>query len=779
MTSVLTVLFSLFVTQCQASVDQNRLEVNPIRKIVGMLQDMQKELEHEADSEEELFEKAMCTCESGEKSLSSVIDESAAETDRLTSKIEEDTAESDSLAEELKNHAETKKSAENDLAKATGLREKEMDDFSKMKKSQTFSIESIGKAIPQLSGASSASAFMQDAYSEAPKLRRVVELTHYLTPNNREKVLSFLDDGLGEGQGEPSAGVAEIVGILKSMSDEMIKDLDESTKAEEQAALGFGELKDAKEQEIKVSGEAIVAKEKRTGGLRMSLVMDKNSLDDAKDENADATKYLANLKEQCATKMKERDTRKKMRTDEIAAISEAVKILSDDDALDVFKKAVPSASLLAEKKSKVDYDAFMQVRTSSSAGAKRFAKARSLISKMEKKHPSAQMKLLLLTVSQQEKAMEDPAAKSATEENFDGAAKVVDGMIDNMVHVLHDDDVEDEHKKDWCANETEVSTNLQTEKQALVEKLKADLESMGDALDQTNEEIKVLEETIAALDKSVHDATEQRKKEHGEFVNAFATMDTARRLIDKAATRLEKFYNPKAHAAKVEAVKKKALDDAGLGLVQRATPEPSLAVRRLTANFDALIQRHSSTAKKVDPIEIMDTPKTYEKKESGGVIGLMMEMKSDLTADMTEAEMEEKFSAKDYARIMKDAQETRAADVKSLNHKKSMKAELEGKIVDAKTLQETTLEELQNLALYLVQLNSECSFLLRNFEVRHESRVGEEVGLEDAKTIVTHETPPDHKTVEGGFASEHSPKQVDEHFEGGHHPGEGTSTLDH
>jgi hypothetical protein len=773
MTCVLKALFVLCIAHSQANADKNKLEVNPIRKIVGMLQDMQKELEHEADNEAELFEKAMCTCENGEKSLSSVIETSSAETDRLTSKIEEDTAQKDSLAEELKQHADTKQQAEADLAKATELREKEMKKYSAMKKSSTFNIESLGKAIPQLSGAASASAFMQDAYSEAPKLRRVVEVSRYLTPGSREKVLNFLDAGDGEEQSEPSAGVAEIVGILKSMKDEMAKDLDEATADEKQAALGFGELKDAKEQEIKVAGEAITAKEKRTGDLRMSLVMDKNSLEDAQDENADATKYLANLKEQCATKMKERDIRKKMRTDEIAAISEAIKILSDDDALDVFKKAVPSASLLAEKKKPAaDYDAFMQVSTSGTSGAKRFAKARSLISKMEKKHPSAQMKLLLLAVESKEKEAAK-AAPSATEKNYDGAAKVVEGMIDNMVHVLHDEDVEDEHKKDWCANETETSTNLQTEKQNLVEKLKADMENMGDALDQTNADIKVLEETIAALDKSVHDATEQRKKEHGEFVNAFATMDTARRLIDKAATRLEKFYNPKSFKAKVDATKQKAVDDAGLGLVQQATPKPSLAVQRMQASFDAFVQIHSHDAKKVDPITIADTPGTYEKKESGGVVGLMMDMKSDLKADMTQAEMEEKFSAKDYARIMKDAQETRAADVKALNHKKSVKAELENKLVDAKTLQEKTLEELQNLALYLVQLHSECDFLLRNFENRHEGRVGEEVGLEDAATIVTHEEPPSNTVVEAGFESEHSERQVDSHFDGGHHMEDG------
>merc|ERR1719420_2725975 len=115
---------------------------------------------------------------------------------------------------------------------------------------------------------------------------------------------------------------------------------------------------------------------------------------------------------------------------------------------------------------------------------------------------------------------------------------------------------------------------------------------------------------------------------------------------------------------------------------------------------------------------------------------------------------------------MTEAKATRAADVKSLNHKKSMKAELEGKIADAKELQSVTLDELQNLALYMVQLNTECSFLLRNFEVRHESRVGEEVGLEDAKTIVTGEEPPSHTVVEAGFEAEHSEKQVEEHFEG-------------
>ena len=38
-------------------------------------------------------------------------------------------------------------------------------------------------------------------------------------------------------------------------------------------------------------------------------------------------------------------------------------------------------------------------------------------------------------------------------------------MINEMVHLLHDEDVEDEHKKEFCSNETEKLNSMKTEKQ--------------------------------------------------------------------------------------------------------------------------------------------------------------------------------------------------------------------------------------------------------------------------------------------------------------------------
>jgi len=316
-------------------------------------------------------------------------------------------------------------------------------------------------------------------------------------------------------------------------------------------------------------------------------------------------------------------------------------------------------------------------------------------------------------------------------------------MINNMVEVLHNDDVNDEHKKDFCANETETYWQLEQDKLHLVDQLTATIDKNTAELKQVEADITMLEEEIATLDKEVSMATALRKKEHTEFVNTFATMETARRLIDKAANRLQKFYNPKQ------------------------------AEMKAAGAFETLIQKKASdhhSAKvqgkgKVAPPEMVATPGEYEKNPGGNrIIGMMNEIKAEMTADMKEAETDEKYSAKDYVRQMKDAVEDRAGAVKMLHEKQATKAKLEEKIMQDKELRVLTLKELEEINLYQIQLHSECDFLLRNFDARHGARVNEEVGLESAETIVTHETPPSTAATAEVYEEEHSKKQVEEHF---------------
>merc|ERR1719156_348406 len=138
----------------------------------------------------------------------------------------------------------------------------------------------------------------------------------------------------------------------------------------------------------------------------------------------------------------------------------------------------------------------------------------------------------------------------------------------------------------------------------------------------------------------------------------------------------------------------------------------------------------------------------------------MTEFMTDVKMEMTEAETEEKFNSKEYVRIMTEAQETRATDVKSLNEKKAAKATLDTKLVENKALLDLSEEELHNLELYLVQIHTECDFLMANFEARHEGRVESETGLESAETIVTHEEPPSHRAIEDRYEEEKTDQDV-------------------
>jgi len=712
--------------------------VNPIRKVVGMLEDMGRELEREMDEEKELFEKALCACKVAHEDLTTTISDATSAISHLTAKIQEETAEDSTLKEELKEHKANKADVENDLEKATTLRKKEAEKFTEQHQMNEFALKGLNKAIPALEAGSSSSALMQQP--DSPQLRRIVEVSRYLSTDNRDQVLAFMDDGLGGSSIAPPAS-SEVVGILKSMRDHMAADMKQAKHDEAVAATGYKDLKTAKDEELSVANSAIAVKEKRTGELAVSVSESKDSLEDNQDELALAQKYLSVVTEVCSKKEKERDTRAKMRTDELSAISEAISILNEDDALDTFKKALPSASLIRARAK--TYDAALLQSVGSDKLTKSFTKARNIVVGLVKKHPSNSHLSLLLNTLNTEVRKEMRAPEAGSE-----AKNVITGMIDGMVHVLHDEEIEDEHKKEFCANETETTTTLKQGKQEAVDQLQSSIEEMTDELSSCGETIKSLEEAIQTTNKEVVIATEQRKKEHQEFVDSLATSDTARRLIDKAATRLAKFYSPKAHAA--ANAKASLLRVAPTMSPQKMPP----AAQKMAAEFDSFLQQHKKgfSSQHVAPPIIPETPSgPVQKKESGGIVGILMKLKEEITADMAEAETEEKFSAKDYTRVMKEAKETHAQDTKSLTTQKNMKAELEVKLTEAKEARTTTMKELQNINLYSVQLASECDFLLRNFEARKDARVNEAVGLKSAESVLTGEEAPPADAIEASF----------------------------
>merc|ERR1719498_2184925 len=183
-----------------------------------------------------------------------------------------------------------------------------------------------------------AGGFLQT--SGATVLRRLADKKD-MDDADRKALVAFLQ-GSESDEYAPSSG--EITGILKTMHDEMSKDFADAKAAEEAAIAAFDELVAAKTKEINALTAAIEAKMTRTGELSVEIVQMKNDLGDTEEALLADKAFLKDLEKNCATKKAEWEEIVKTRNEELLALADTIKVLNDDDSLELFKKTLPGAS---------------------------------------------------------------------------------------------------------------------------------------------------------------------------------------------------------------------------------------------------------------------------------------------------------------------------------------------------------------------------------------------------------------------------------------------------
>merc|ERR1719371_109266 len=119
-----------------------------------------------------------------------------------------------------------------------------------------------------------------------------------------------------------------------------------ATETEQSALMDFNALVSAKTKEINALTKSIESKTSRVGELGVELVTLKEDLDDTTKSLTEDKAFLKDLAKNCKTKEDEWAARCKVRAEELLAIADTIKILNDDDALELFKKTLPSPSLM-------------------------------------------------------------------------------------------------------------------------------------------------------------------------------------------------------------------------------------------------------------------------------------------------------------------------------------------------------------------------------------------------------------------------------------------------
>merc|ERR1711972_262181 len=101
----------------------------PVSKVITLLKDMLKQLEKEAEEDEEIYDKVACWCETNDREKTKAIADAEAKIAALTVKIEELTAASARLNTEIKNLEKEVAANQEALDQATAIREKQLAEF--------------------------------------------------------------------------------------------------------------------------------------------------------------------------------------------------------------------------------------------------------------------------------------------------------------------------------------------------------------------------------------------------------------------------------------------------------------------------------------------------------------------------------------------------------------------------------------------------------------------------------------------------------------------------
>lgn len=242
--------------------DEEAAKNRPVTKVVNLLKDMLKQLEKEAEEDEEIYDQLACWCATNDKEKTKSVGEAEAHITDLTTSIEDLTASTSRLDVEIKNLQ--KEGAENQhaLDQAKAIRQKELAEFVAEEKNLLQAIDGLGAAIKVLSKHNAASFLQTDVQGAVSQIQYQVAknsklLEGVLTHTERSKIAAFIQAS-STGKYAPQSG--EIFGILEQMKESFENNLSELQKEETANIKAYGELKDAKETEINAGQDQIDAK---------------------------------------------------------------------------------------------------------------------------------------------------------------------------------------------------------------------------------------------------------------------------------------------------------------------------------------------------------------------------------------------------------------------------------------------------------------------------------------------------------------------------------------
>jgi len=678
-------VFALLALGTATNVEKSRT----ITQVVELLQKMLEKSKQEGDEERKVYAKFKCYCDTNEAEKKAEIEELTEQIALLESDIEKTQGSTGGLSEEV---AQLKADiAANNAAQeeATTIRKKEKkafeaerDDLRQAIKQMRAAIEvlsKVGADQTQSTGADNkqfmagkGAAMVQLSNEVQTALKSAMAL---MKPEHASVATAFLQAPF---TGTYTSQSAQVMGIIKNMRDTFEANLADAITTEKEAVKAYDEFMKIKKKELAEMKASYKTKQKAMGGNDGTLASKRKQLAKAKKTKASDEEFLESLLPLCATKAKGYANRKLLRTNEEAAIAEAISILNSDDA----------------------FATFGTVDATSTGGGLQFVQI--AMHKTEEVNTRKEAQKLLANAAKEAKSSRlfKVLANLQAENPFD---TVLD-EIDKMIELIGEEAAQDKENLDWCNKERKENKAELKQKKKDILGLEKEIDRLDDLINNPKEGLKVSiaeqEQKLVENNEAQKTETASRLEENIAYQKDVKNLVQAESILTKAIKVLEAYY--KEMEAKLEA---------GEAFVQtKEDPNP--------------------------PKIFEDNSYSGQSKQGGDVIDMLTFIRKETIAERDEAHADEEKAQADYEDSMTKLKKEQKEGEENLASLQENLAQAEKDLLNAQEDFKATVKDKEAIEAYLLKIKPGCDFITKNYDLREKNRGIEKKALEKATRLI-------------------------------------------
>merc|ERR1719194_4139 len=555
------------------------VQVTPVEKVITLLEDLKTETEDAGKKEASTYDTFACFCKDTTIEKSDAIKTEQDNIDEFAATLEEQTGISNAKQLETEELGELIRSLDKEMTEITARREKEKAKYEATAADLSKAVSSLEGAIADMQAGKGASFL-----SVEKNIRKSVAIADALdlSPKQQRSITAFLQTDADDApEGDFAFHGDDIIATLQDLEKEFKAKKAEVDQIEGQNKKDFNEVMKSKTNEKKTAEDdkKTAEGEKETADENIAKATEDMVKEEAllKDDEL----YLKDLTSKCELKAREWDQRSQMRSEEVTALTAALKIIKegvkdnsavnkrafiqhDQDYIAADVQALKTPEKKEDARSSVEDDdmdvdlSFVQLAQQPRMKIASLVKQASKVSTGEAQQAALKEKVIMSLVASGNKLGSAVLSALAMRVQADPFIKVKK-LIQDLIERLVTEAAEEATKKGWCDTEMGKATHTRDSNMAKIMELNANLESLEATKAKLEEDIATLTTEISELNDSLTKQTKLRSDEKAENMD---TLDKAKAGL--AATKdaydvLQTFYK-KAAKGKVSLLQASPVD---------------------------------------------------------------------------------------------------------------------------------------------------------------------------------------------------------------------------